>query len=278
MISISTTFNYDIPLHRQVFMIKKAGFTHISLGASNLEHSGYFTAAGRRNIRKPTKEAGLETCSIHAPFKGDVDISSSDRKIALSTFDLFKKCIDAALDLKARTLIFHPSPDNIADIDIRKKVLIEQVLALLKYIGDNDLQLAIENLRFTLVNQILTFLLDKIPSEKYGLCYDSSHDNLVSNPFAILKRYGDRLLTTHIADNAGVHDDHMLPFEGSFPWDKFNKIFAEIGFKGIFLLEVEMRKSAFKSPDEFLKEAFVRGQKLLARESLDKIKPSDEWR
>jgi len=60
MISIGTTFNYDIPLNKQVFMIKKAGFTHISFGGGNLKHSGYLTASGQRNIRTDTKEAGLK--------------------------------------------------------------------------------------------------------------------------------------------------------------------------------------------------------------------------
>ena len=265
MISIGTTFNYDIPLREQVFMIEKAGFTHISLGGGNVEHSGYLTAMGQKSIRKVTRETGLEICSIHAPFKGDADISSSDRKTAGHTLDLFKKCIDATVNLRAKTLIFHPSPDNIDDIDYRKKILVEQVYKLLEYIGNQNLQLAVENLRSVLASKVLSFSLDKIANSKYGLCYDSSHDNLVRNPLAILKRYGKQLITTHIADNAGVNDDHILPFEGSFPWDKFCEILSETGFSGIFLLEVEMRNSAFKVPEEFLKEAFVQGQKLIMR-------------
>lgn len=264
MISIGTTFNYDIPLHEQVFMIKKAQFTHISLGGGNLEHSRYLHISGQKNIRKITKEAGLKISSIHAPFKSDIDISSSDRKVARHALDLFKKCIDAAVDLKAGALIFHPSYDKIDDIDYRKEILVEQVSRLLEYIGTQNLQLAVENLRSALVNDVLSFSLDKIINPKYGFCYDSSHDNLTSNPLTILKRYGEQLITTHIADNVAVNDDHMLPFEGSFPWNRFCKILSETEFKGIFLLEVEMRKSAFKSPVEFLKQAFARGQKLLA--------------
>ena len=40
-ISISSCFDYDIPLEEQMKYISKAGFMHISFG-SNLEHSKLF--------------------------------------------------------------------------------------------------------------------------------------------------------------------------------------------------------------------------------------------
>ena len=54
----------------------------------------------------------------------------------------------------------------------------------------------------------------------------------------------------------------MLPFEGSYDWDRFCKVFPCDTFGGIFLLEVEMRESAYKTPAEFLSEALKRGEKL----------------
>ncbi len=82
---------------------------------------------------------------------------------------------------------------------------------------------------------------------------------------AILRRYGRRIITTHISDNRREHDDHMLPFEGTYDWDQFAQAFARVKFNGVFLLEVEMRESAFKDPREFLKQAYERGQILLER-------------
>jgi sugar phosphate isomerase/epimerase len=84
----------------------------------------------------------------------------------------------------------------------------------------------------------------------------------VERPLALLKDYGHRLLTTHISDNRGKKDDHMLPFEGVYDWSGFCTVFTRVFFDGVFLLEVEMRESAFLSPAEFLIEAFRRGEKL----------------
>jgi sugar phosphate isomerase/epimerase len=55
----------------------------------------------------------------------------------------------------------------------------------------------------------------------------------------------------------------MLPFEGTVDWTKFCELFSMTDFKGVFLLEVEMRESFFKDPQEFLNEAYVRGRQLL---------------
>lgn len=49
-ISISSCFDYDIPLEEQIEYISKAGFTHISLG-SDLKHSK-FLEEGRTELIK----------------------------------------------------------------------------------------------------------------------------------------------------------------------------------------------------------------------------------
>lgn len=145
-------------------------------------------------------------------------------------------------------------------------ILADQVLALLDFLGPRDLKLAIENLSTDPANRVLAYSLERIPNRKYGLCYDTSHDNLVARPTVILQEFAGRLVATHISDNRGKRDDHILPFEGCFRWDKFSRIFSTIKYEGLFLLEVEMNRSAFTKPQQFLSEAFARGERLL-RES-----------
>ena len=263
-ISIGTTFNYDIPLREQLPMIGRVGFRYISLGA-RVDHSGYLTASGRQRIKKMIASHGIRICSLHTPFGKNFDISSPDPEKTRRTIDCYKRCIDAAQYLGARVVIFHPTAymqfDN---LDSRKKVITDNVNSLLDYIDDTEVSLAVENEHFAPANDILRFSLDTIPDSEYGFCYDTSHDNLTSHPLKIFQQYGHRLLTTHISDNRGESDDHVLPYEGIFPWTAFCRAFSMIHFGGVPLLEVEMRESAFGSPGEFLQEAFTRGQRLLS--------------
>ena len=263
-LSIGTTFNYSIPLKDQLPMIKAAGFTHISLGA-NLEHSGYLDPARRRELKQRLAENGLRVCSVHAPFLRNMDISSPDQAVARSSLDQVNQSIDAAADLDAGIVIFHPYADQALDDPRRKDILTSQVIAMFDHIADRNVRLATENLPVEVLNEILIHSLNIIGSPRYGLCYDSSHDNLTSQPMAILRRYGKRIITTHISDNRKEKDDHMLPFEGTYDWDQFTSAFSRLKFTGVFLLEVEMRESAFKEPAEFLQQARQRGQTLLER-------------
>jgi sugar phosphate isomerase/epimerase len=264
MISIGTTFNYDITLEKQLPMIKDAGFSHVSLG-ERVEHSGYLTSAGQQGVQRLLEKNDLEVCSIHSPFGRNIDISSPDCATAENTILVYEKCIDTAVLVEARVVIFHPTAYmRFEDLNNRKKRIVDNVRRLLEHIGGAPVSLAVENESSAPPNEILGYSLDAIADHKYGFCYDSSHDNLADRPLALLKHYGHRLLTTHISDNRGEQDDHMLPYEGTFPWRDFCRLFSRIDFEGILLLEVEMRESAFKKPEEFLKETFARGQRLLA--------------
>jgi len=261
-LSIGTTFNYAIPLKDQLPMIKAAGFTHVSLGA-DLDHSGYLDPVRRAELKKWLNDRDLRTCSVHAPFRDGMDFSSPVPDQARAGLDLAKRTLDAAVDLEAGVLIFHAAPDRVVDDVRRKDALTGQVIKLIEHIGSRDIRLAVENLRNEFLNGALSHSLDMIRSPKYGLCFDASHDNLTSRPLEILKKYGDRLIATHVSDNKGEEDDHLLPWEGKIDWEKFCGIFARLKYPGTFLMEVEMRESAFKEPEEFLREAHARGKKLL---------------
>jgi len=262
MISIGTTFNYAIPLRKQLPLIKNAGFTHVSIGA-RIEHSNYLEDEGRKSIRTMVESNGLGICSIHTPFGKGIDISSSDSAVSDHTVDLYRRCIDAALCLSADVVIFHPTAYLSSDhIDARKAAVVRNVAKLVDHTGKGSVRLAVENDSYEPANDVLSCLFDEISDAGFGFCYDSSHDNLVKQPLALLGKYGCRLLTTHLSDNRGTKDDHMLPFEGTYDWDRFCEIFPHEVFSGIFLLEVEMRESAYRTPAEFLDEAFRRGEKL----------------
>lgn len=56
--SIATSFNYDIPIERQIHLIAEAGLTHLSLGAM-FDHSGYLEAGRRRDLRAKIADLGL---------------------------------------------------------------------------------------------------------------------------------------------------------------------------------------------------------------------------
>jgi len=46
------------------------------------------------------------------------------------------------------------------------------------------------------------------------------------------------LLTTHVHDNGGRRDDHLVPFAGTIDWDAAMMETQKIGYDGVLMLEV----------------------------------------
>ncbi len=97
---------------------------------------------------------------------------------------------------------------------------------------ETGVSIAIENLfgRAGARSWLDTFgiLFERYHSDTLGLCYDSGHWELVE-PFGIqiLDSFGERLAATHLHDNWGVQDDHLLPGDGRLDWDKILRGIAE---------------------------------------------------
>ena len=64
--SVVTSFNDQIPLEDQVWLIAEASFTHLSLGARD-DHRPYRSAAGRVRITALLRTHGLALDTIHRP-------------------------------------------------------------------------------------------------------------------------------------------------------------------------------------------------------------------
>jgi sugar phosphate isomerase/epimerase len=261
MLSISTSFNFNIKIKDQLPMIREAGFTHVCLGGKP-EHTGYLDKKGIVELKKLLDDNNLKVCTVHAPFPREFALSCLDEEISFKSMDLLKRCIDSSLYLNAGALTFHPLNEEQPFSDKSKEILITRIYQLLEYIGYEKLYLTIENLPSQAAREIAIYALEHVTHEKLKFCFDTSHDNLIPPSFEILKQFGNRLFSTHISDNYGKGDDHLLPFMGTYDWERFAEVFPAESFKGVFLLETDMTPSEFHNPRTFLEEAYKRGCRL----------------
>jgi sugar phosphate isomerase/epimerase len=51
------------------------------------------------------------------------------------------------------------------------------------------------------------------------LCLDAGHAHMETNVGAAFEIMRERMVTTHIHDNHGEKDEHLLPYEGTIDWD-----------------------------------------------------------
>lgn len=76
--------------------------------------------------------------------------------------------------------------------------------------------------------------LNEIAGEKlFGFCLDIGHLKLVGvEIYGAIVKLGDRLVALHIHDNDGLHDSHVMPYNGIIAWHRFVLGLREIGYKG----------------------------------------------
>ena len=107
----------------------------------------------------------------------------------------------------------------------------------------------------------LADLIDSFHMDNVGACWDFGHANLMGLDQREALRYlGKRLKATHVADNSGMHDDHIMPFQGTIDWRRILPVLSQIGYEGD--LTYEIHNSTSRLPDDILDDVAVLAQKV----------------
>ena len=94
-------------------------------------------------------------------------------------------------------------------------------------------------------------LVDSFHVSNVGICWDFGHANLMGiDQREALRVMGKRLKATHVADNSGKLDDHILPFQGNVNWRSILPVLSEIGYEGD--LTFEIHNSTSRLPDHLV--------------------------
>jgi sugar phosphate isomerase/epimerase len=102
--------------------------------------------------------------------------------------------------------------------------------------------IALENMpgchRYFSLPEQLAELIDTLNHPLIGACWDTGHGHITSLDQAkSLLTLGPRLKATHIQDNDGVKDQHLLPYQGTIDWNAVARTLGRIGFAGDFTYE-----------------------------------------
>jgi sugar phosphate isomerase/epimerase len=201
--------------------------------------------------------------SIHTPFS--TDYQARERLGWLSISDLEKskreKALDEirwALELAEKiplpyAIVHMGSPDDPYTLK-HLDAIYYSLEILIPFARDRGVCLALENIpnQLSPIDKILHFL-DETQLAEVGICFDSGHSNLLSSPAEEIEMAGKRIVTTHLHDNHGQKDEHLLPFEGSISWPGVLESFNKINYQGCLLFEL---KAGNRDPFDVLKSAF----------------------
>jgi hexosaminidase len=250
---VSTTVDYTVSFDNQLNIIADAGFDFISIGA-NIKHSQIENKKSFLKLMDKAKKKGLIIDSFHLPFGRGFDPAAIDDRQRRSALDNLKRYIERSNEFGITTGILHPH-NYLADTKERclQRALVS-LEELLNFLPGNY-RLAVENLPTAEGSWICDQILDRIDIASLGFCYDSSHENLGGKPFYLLEKHNPRLLTTHLSDNHGQADEHLIPGQGVINWPRVKEILDKSPISNI-LLEIGTGEQLDLPISTFLEQAY----------------------
>lgn len=118
---------------------------------------------------------------------------------------------------------------------------VERLLELQRGMEGMKLRICLENLS-GIFNHSATLLsiLDQLDPARFGICLDTGHLNLGTQPQdEFIRHVGKRLTALHIADNEGKTDQHMMPYSrGRIDFATIVRTLREVDYHGLFNLEI----------------------------------------
>lgn len=221
-----------------------------------------------RAIKQRADELGLEYEFIHAPFRNINQMWTAGMGY-LEVFDYMKESIDAAANNGIKYVITHVSsgwnPPAVNDLGLARY---DEIVL---YAKEKGVVLAFENLRLLGNLACLVDRYEKLDNVRF--CFDCGHEHCYTKTVSMMDVFTTKVCCTHIHDNCGRaledkvndFDQHLLPFDGSYNYEKMMRKLDEYGYAGSLMLEVGQNSRSdylAMSHEEFLATAYERIKKI----------------
>jgi len=233
------------------------GFEEVELFATR-SHFDYHNVAAVADLQQWLAEAGLELHGVHAPicerFGGpspgrSLSLASSnpeDRERALAEAEF---ALQIARRIPFPVLVVHlgvprsmqPAPsDNNRDAARRS---IEALELLAKPLG---VRIAVEVIpnELSRAGSLVHFVEKALDAPSVGICLDFGHAHMDGDVVEAIETVSEHLIATHVHDNRGKADDHLVPFDGTIDWPAALTTVQKVGFDDTLLLEIASRGSS----------------------------------
>jgi sugar phosphate isomerase/epimerase len=271
LFGISTHLYHDQRLGRDHLLeIAAHGFEAVELFATRT-HFDYHNPAAIADLQQWLGEAGLELHGIHAPItEGSVEvrggppwtIASTDPDARTRAIAEAERALWVARRIPVKVLVAHlgvPRSQQGGPGDNNRDAARRSVEQLQRLAAPLGVQVAIEVIPNDLSrpDSLVHFIeeeleLEEIDAPEVGVCLDFGHAHMDGGDLVdAIETVSGHLVTTHVHDNRGRADEHLVPFQGNIDWPAALTAIQKVGYDGTLLLEI----APFGSTREALQQA-----------------------
>ena len=189
--------------------------------------------------------------SMHAPiagryvngsWQGGLSLAATDETRRKAALDETMATLDVAAAVPYKFLVVHcgvPVP-YAGPADNNRHSLIRSLEELSPVASRYGVRLAIEVIPNDLStpSALVDVIEGDIDAAGLGICMDVGHARMMGDVVDAIETCSGHLVTTHLHDNRGRSDDHLVPGKGVIDWDAATLAFQKVGYDGAWMFEL----------------------------------------
>jgi sugar phosphate isomerase/epimerase len=249
---VSTHLFHDHTLTREHLVhIAAHGFESIELFATR-SHFDYRDEAAIGELAEWLSDTRLTLHSVHAPIMeamrqgkgvGAFSTAAGDESRRKAAIAEIGAALGIARRLPFKQLVVHlgmPASEQATSGENQPNAArrsVEEIVALAEPLGVGVALEVIPN-AISSAGALVRLLEEDLEDVRVGVCLDYGHAHLMGDLGEAIETLSGHLWTTHLHDNRGKRDEHLVPFAGSIDWDLAMMETQKIGYDGVMMLEV----------------------------------------
>jgi sugar phosphate isomerase/epimerase len=216
-------------------------------------HFDYHSREAIDQLAEWLADTRLELHSVHAPvfeamsggkWVGSYSNASADEGRRKQAIEETRAALEIARVVPFRYLVVHlgmPTVEKVPPGDNQPAAARRSVEQIAELAAAVHVQVALEVIPNSLSSpaalcRLIEGDLDGV--DNVGVCLDYGHANLGGDVAEAIETISGHLQTTHIHDNAGKRDDHLVPYAGRIDWDAAMMETQKVGYDGVLMFEV----------------------------------------
>ena len=262
------------------------GFETIEVFATRT-HFDYHNPSAVADLQQWMAEAGLTLHGIHAPvmnayeggrWVGPLSLASSDAEARAQAVVETEHALHMARRIPVKVLVTHLGLPRTASQGSAlrqggsaqgqdgRAAARRSIEALQRTAEPLGVQIAVEVIpnELSRAGSLVHFVEDDVEGlegRPVGICLDVGHAHMDGDLIDAIETVSEHFVTTHVHDNRGRIDEHLVPFEGTIDWAGALTAIQKVGYEGPFMFEMAAHGTA--------KDTLARAQK--ARQRMEKM-------
>jgi sugar phosphate isomerase/epimerase len=261
---ISTHLYHGQRLTREhLIEIAARGFETVEVFATRT-HFDYHNPAAVADLQQWLAEAQLELESVHAPVNESftagrwgrvLSVASPAENERVAAVSEIEQALHIARRIAVKVFVLHlgvprtQTPPGGANTRSAARRSLEQLQPIAAALGA---KIAVEVLSndLSVAGSLVHFVESDLDGHDVGICLDFGHAHIDGDLVDAIETVSEHLIATHLHDNRGRSDDHLVPFDGRIDWPAALTAVQKVGYDGTLLLEIAAHGSARETLDK----------------------------